>query len=281
MTSESTTLPPLFHKHVRQQDVPSLGFGTYELKGLDCLKAVIKAIDTGYRHIDTARAYGNEVDVGEGIAKSGFNREELFLTTKIWPDSLAPEDLQRQFGQSLELLQTDYVDLLLIHWPNPDIPLRDTLGTLHELKHAGKLRNYGVSNFPPSLFRKAIETGEVFCNQVEYHPLLAQDRILSIARQADVLVTAYSPLAQGKVSEVPVLDEIGLKHGKSGQQVAIRWLIEQDHVAAIPRSSKPEHIESNFDVFDFSLDESDLKRIATIPKDRRQINPSFAPDWEA
>ena len=178
MISDNSTLPSLFHKKIRNQHVPALGFGTYELKGLDCLKAVVKAIETGYRHVDTARAYGNEVDVGEGLEKSGLDREDLFLTTKVWHDSLRPKDMQSQVAQSLELLQTDYLDLLLIHWPNPGIPLEESIGALKDLQEEGRIRHYGVSNFPPSLFRDALSMGDIFCNQVEYHPCLQQDQLL-------------------------------------------------------------------------------------------------------
>ena len=281
MTSEEQNPPDLFYKEIQGETIPSVGFGTYELEGLTCLKAVVHAIETGYRHLDTARAYGNEVDVGQGIKESGIDRGDLFLTSKIWHDALRFDDIREQFEESLELLDTDYLDLVLVHWPNPEVPLEETLEALGNLQQTDRLRHFGVSNFPPSLFQKVIEVGGVFCNQVEYHPLLGQDEILRIARENDVLVTAYSPLAQGEAVGHPDLEEIAHKHGKSSEQVAIRWLIQQDHVATIPRSSNPEHIRSNFDVFDFELDESDLRFIDSLPKDRRQIDPAFAPDWES
>lgn len=267
-------------KHIQGEKVPSIGFGTYELKGLTCLKAVLQALETGYRHIDTARAYGNEVDVGEAIRESGLDRAEIFLTTKIWRDSLRPEDLREQFKQSLEVLQTDYLDLVLIHWPNPEIPLPETISALQELKQSDELRYFGVSNFPPALLKESLQYGDVFCNQVEYHPMLNQDPLLEIGVKKDILITAYAPLAQGEAVGNPNLEEIALKHGKSSEQVAIRWLLEQDHVAAIPRSSRPQHIKSNFDVFDFCLDDEDRKFIAKLPKNLRKIDPAFAPNWE-
>jgi 2,5-diketo-D-gluconate reductase B len=279
-TNNTTQDSSLALKEIKGCQVPSLGFGTFKLQGLTCLKAVLKALETGYRHIDTARAYGNEADVGRAIKESGVDRNEIFLTTKIWRDSLRKKDLQRQFEESLEMLEVDYLDLVLIHWPNPDIPLSETIGAFQELQEKDQLRYFGVSNFPPRLFKEAMEWGEVFCNQVEYHPFLAQGKLLKIARDNDILITAYSPLAQGEVIGHPDLEKIARKHGKSSEQVAIRWLIEQDHVAAIPRSSREEHIESNFNVFDFSLDEEDRAHIADLPKNRRQIDPEFAPDWE-
>lgn len=271
---------PLATKMIRGTRVPALGFGTFQLEGEVCRSAVRSAIDVGFRHVDTARMYGNEKEVGEGIAESGVDRGEIFLTSKVWWDALRPGEIESEIEASLHDLATDHLDLALIHWPNPDQPLEESLDAFRRLKSEGRVRELGVSNFPPSLFERAVQLGEVFCNQVEYHPLLAQDELLALAREHDVLLTAYAPLAQGETIGYPELEEIAAKHGKSSEQVALRWLLEQDHVAAIPRSSKPEHIESNFDVFDFELDDDDRAVIDRLPKDRRQVDPSFAPDWE-
>lgn len=274
-STESTT------KSIRGHACPALGFGTYELAGTACRNAVSKALDTGYRHVDTARIYKNEEDVGAGIRAAGIDRADLFLTSKVWWEDLSADAIRAEVDASLKALRTDYLDLALIHWPNPAYPLQQAIETFRELEDDGKIRLYGVSNFPPSLFRAAIESGDIFANQVEYHPFLGQQPLLDAVRSNDSALIAYSPLAQGEAIGYPELEEIAGKHGKSSEQVALRWLIEQDNVLAIPRSSNPQHIESNFDIFDFSLDDSDRQQIADLPKDRRQVNPDFAPDWES
>ncbi len=280
MNQATITTSELFFKSFQGVQVPTLGFGTFELEGQTCRKAVREALAMGYRHVDTARMYSNEDQVGAAIGDSGLDRGEIFLTSKVWREYLAADDVRKHVNASLELLQTDYLDLVLIHWPNPEIPLEESFEAFEELKTKGLIREYGVSNFPPSWFSKALITSDVFCNQVEYHPFLSQDPLLEIARKNDVMLTAYSPLAQGEAIGHPELEDIASKHGKSSEQIALRWLIEQDNVVAIPRSSRPEHIESNFDIFDFALDDEDRAHIADLPKDRRQIDPDFAPDWE-
>lgn len=269
----------LFTKSIHGHEFPTLGFGTFELSGETCRKAVTKALQTGYRHIDTARMYENEEAVGLGIRDSGLERADFFITSKVWWEDLSPENIRSEVEASLKALQTDYLDLVLIHWPNPKFSIRKAVETLAKLKESGKIHLYGVSNFTPSLFHEAVGYGEIFCNQVEYHPLLGQSRLLELVRSHDSALIAYSPLAQGEAIGSPELEEIGQKHGKSSEQVTLRWLIEQDNVLAIPRSSNPEHIESNFDIFDFELDASDREKIDALPKDRRQIDPDFAPDW--
>lgn len=266
-------------KTIQGVDVPALGFGTYELKGDTCRHAVETALDIGYRHIDTARAYENEAEVGAAIAGSSLDRNDLFITSKVWMGDVSPSDLKRAAHASVQSLQCDYLDLYLIHWPNPDIPLEASLKAMQELQDDGLLRHFGVSNFTPGWLKRALDCANIFCNQVEYHPLLSQDKLLRMCRENDVLLTAYSPLGQGEAIGRDTLEAIAEKHGKSSTQVAIRWLVEQDHVAAIPRSSKPDHIADNFNVFDFELDDEDREQIATLPKDKRQIDPSFAPDW--
>lgn len=283
--AESSAKPPahehpLFIKSIQGREVPSLGLGTYELQGQTCVDAVKCAIETGYRHLDTARMYENEAEVGRGIAESEVPRDELFVTSKIWWEHLEPEAIRREVDESLRQLQLECLDLMLIHWPNPELSHRDAIKTLHALREEGKIRHYGVSNFTPTQFGEAAECGEIFCNQVEYHPQLGQRELLEAAHQNGSALTAYSPLGQGEEIGHPVLEDIADKHGKSSGQVALRWLIEQDHVLAIPRSSKREHIEANFDIFDFELDHEDQLRIAGMPKNKRQIDPDFAPDWE-
>lgn len=260
-------------KHIRDKHVPALGFGTYELEGEVCQHAVETALEVGYRHIDTARAYENETFVGRGLRNSSVSREEIYLTTKVRRDALDPMSVEHQIRESLESLQTDYLDLVLIHWPNPEFSLEHTLQAMLAQREAGRVREVGVSNFPLGLFKRAMAYAPVFCNQVEYHPLLAQEELLKIARSHDTLLTAYSPLGQGEVADYPILNEIGDKYQKSAMQVALRWLIEQDHVAAIPRSSRSEHIKSNFDIFDFELDKEDHKKSINCLKITARLTP--------
>jgi 2,5-diketo-D-gluconate reductase B len=261
--------------------VPRLGFGTWQIEGSDATGAVRDALEIGYRQIDTARAYGNEAEVGAGIAGSGVDREDIFLTTKIFPGDFEPDAVKAAAEDSLRSLRTDYLDLLLLHWPDDSVPLERTLGALTELREAGLIRNLGVSNFPAGLLERALEHAPVFCDQVEYHPFLGQDRLLELARERDVLVTAYSPLAHGRVPDDATLAEIGSSHGKTAGQVALRWLLDQPAVSPIPKASSHERRVENFEVFDFALTDEERARIDALPKDDRQIDPDFGPDWDA
>ena len=266
---------------VQGTSVPRLGFGTWQIEGSDATEAVRDALEIGYRQIDTARAYGNEAEVGEGIRQSGVAREDLFLTTKVFPGDFAPEDLRAAAEDSLAKLNADYLDLLLLHWPDESVPLEQTLAAMVALQEAGRIRHLGVSNFPAGLLEQALRHAPVFCDQVEYHPFLGQDPLLELARANDVLVTAYSPLAHGRVPGDDTLTEIGKAHGKSAGQVALRWLLDQPGVSPIPKASSHERRVENFEVFDFALSEEETARIDTLPKDDRQIDPDFGPDWEA
>lgn len=269
-------------KIIKGVPVPSIGLGTFELKGEQGIRAIRSAIDAGYRHIDTAIRYGNEKEVGQAIRDSGVARDELFITTKIWFDNLAPENVAARTAESLERLQLDHVDLLLIHWPNRDVPLGETLAAFAEQRARGKTRQIGVSNFTTTLLDEAIRVhgADLFANQVEYHPFLAQPRVIKAVRDAGMLMTAYLPLARGDVFKSNILREIGSRHDKSAGQVALRWLIQQDGVAAIPRSSKIENIRANLDVFDFELDEAEMKRIAALDEQRRMVDFDWSPDWD-
>ena len=265
---------------VRGVAVPKLGFGTWQITGGDCVEAVRDALAIGYRHIDTARAYENEAEVGRGIADSGVDRSDIFLTTKIWTADFEPDRLKAAAEDSLSKLGADYVDLLLLHWPNPDVPVEATLGALVELREAGRIRELGVSNFPAGQLRRALDVAPVFTNQIEFHPFLRQPAQFEISAEHDLMITAYAPLAHGKVPDDPTLREIGEAHGKSPGQVALRWLIDQPRVAAIPKASSHERRAENFDVFDFALTDEERDRIDALPKDQRDFSPSFAPDWD-
>ncbi|MFA0960589.1 aldo/keto reductase [Roseivirga sp. BDSF3-8] len=273
-------------KFIEKQGVkiPALGFGTWTLKGAGGQEMIKHALKTGYRHIDTAKAYGNEADVGAAIKDAGCAREEVFVTTKIWHDRLAPADFREDFKDSLKKLQVEFTDLLLIHWPSTtDVPLEDTLEEMMKIKSEGLTRLIGVSNFPSELFRKASELtkGNIAVNQVEYHCFMDQSEVLEAVRENDALLTAYSPVGKGKVFGHELIQKIGKKYDKNEGQVALRWLMQQDNVAAIPRTSSKDHAESNFNIFDFELtaDEmSDLNELQS--KEGRLINPEFAPDWD-
>jgi 2,5-diketo-D-gluconate reductase B len=205
--------------------------------------------------------YGNEAEVGQGIQNSGVNRENIFLVTKVWPSDFYHDNVIRMAYESLRKLRTDYVDLLLMHWPNPSVPLEETLGAMTKLQQEGSVRHVGVSNFPPSMVEQAARHAAIFCNQVEYHPYRARDELLEQAKEMDYLLTAYTPLARGAVFNDETLKEIGEAHGKTPAQVALRWLIQQDHVAAIPKATSEDHLKSNFDVFDFELGDEEMLRI--------------------
>jgi 2,5-diketo-D-gluconate reductase B len=265
---------------VQGVQIPKLGFGTWQITGEDCVVAVRDALELGYRHVDTARMYGNETEVGQGLHDSGLNRDEVFLTTKIWRSDLRAKDVHQELEESLRELRTEYVDLLLIHWPNRDIPLAETLGSMLAERDAGRARHIGVANFPSKLLRQAVELAPILCDQVEYHPYLGQPEVLALARERDVLVTAYSPLAQGQALREPVLREIAAAHGVSAGQVVLRWLLDQPNVAAIPKASSHEHRASNLDVFGFELSDEERGAIAGLQRGGRMIDPSWGPDWD-
>jgi len=269
----------MIYQTTQGEEVPALGLGTFDLKGEVGRKAVAHALELGYRHIDTAESYYNEEAVGQGIQQATIPREDIFLTTKVGYDKLAPKDVRRSTEESLRKLQTDYIDLLLVHWPNDNIPLEETLDAFAVLREEGKTRHIGVSNFPPALLQRALDHAEILCNQVEYHPFLGQDDLLALCQEHDLLLTAYSPIAQGKVVDNDTLQEIGEAHGKSPTQVTLRWLIQQDNVAAIPRTSSAEHRAANFDIFDFSLNGDEMDRIADLAQGKRLVDPEIAPAW--
>ncbi len=249
------------HQTIKGEKVPSLGLGTWRLSGEECARAVERALSLGYRHIDTAQMYDNEGEVGRGIRSSGVDREGIFLVTKVRTSSFSHDDVVRSTHESLRKLGTDYVDLLLMHWPNPSVPLEETLGAMTELQEEGSVKHVGVSNFPPSMVEEAQGYAEVFCNQVEYHPYKAQDELLEQAVETGYLLTAYSPVARGRILDDRTLEEIGEAHGKTPAQVALRWLIQQENVAAIPKATSEEHLSSNLDIFDFEPNEEEMKRI--------------------
>ena len=267
---------------IQGASLPALGFGTWSLSGSRCREMVCCAIELGYRHIDTATIYGNEVEVGQGIAASGISRDEIFLVTKVWTNNLRFKAVLASAEESLRRLDTDYIDLLLVHWPTRSVPLSETLDAMSELRSRGQIRHVGVSNFNVALMREAIEVHGVklLANQVEYHPYLSQNRVLDYARSRGMTVTAYSPVAKGRVNRDATLQRIGKKHGKSPAQVALRWLIEQDAVSAIPKAGAPAHCRANIEIFDFELDDEDRNEIDALPKQNRITDMSSGYAWD-
>lgn len=271
------------HVTVKGERVPALGFGTWQLSGAGCVAAVREALAIGYRHLDTAQLYGNEAEVGEAIRQSQVPRRQIFLTTKVAPDNLAPAAVRRSTEESLRKLDLDHVDLLLVHWPSAAVPLAETLGAFARLRESGKTRFIGVSNFTHALLRQAIEDDgfDLFCNQVEYHPFLSQRMLLPYMQRHGLLLTAYAPLARGLVAQDPTIAEIARRHGKSPMQVALRWLVDQEGVAAIPRSSRRAHSEANFAIFDFTLSGEERQAIDALRGGRRLVDPcGWAPEWD-
>jgi 2,5-diketo-D-gluconate reductase B len=265
---------------VQDVTIPKLGFGTWRITGSDCVVAVRDALELGYDHIDTARAYGNEAQVGQGLHDSGRNRDEIFLTTKLWRDDLSAVGVHDQLEHSLRALRTEYVDLLLVHWPNSRFPIGETLGAMCEARDAGRVRHLGVANFPSALLREALDHAPLICDQVEYHPYLAQPQLLELARERDLMVTAYSPLAQGELLRDQVVREIAAAHDATPAQVVLRWLLDQPLVAAIPKAASHEHRAANLAVFDVELSDEERGRLAGLERGRRTIDVSWAPDWD-
>jgi 2,5-diketo-D-gluconate reductase B len=266
---------------VQGVQVPKLGYGTWLVEGEAAYEGVLDALSLGYRHVDTARAYANEREVGRGLADSGVPRDEIWLTTKVWYEDADPDVLTRVFERQLEDLQTDRVDLLLLHWPAPETPLGRTLGAMDALREQGLARHIGVSNFPSELLREALSLAPIFCDQVEYHPYLPQGPVMHECLENDLLLTAYSPFAHGLVHRDPELARIGERHGKSAGQVALRWLLDQPNVATLPKASSHERRAENLDVFDFELDDDERAAIAALSsRHLRTADPPWAPDWD-
>ena len=264
-------------------EIPVIGFGTSQLG--DCSGIVAAALKLGYRHIDTAWKYGTEEGVGKGIKASGVPRSEIFLCTKVSHEYLRAADFARSVEESLRRLQTDYVDLLHVHWPSTDgIPLAETMGALAKAKREGKARHIGVANFNIALTEEAMRLcpEPLVTLQAEYHPYLDQSRVLAFCRKAGLVLTAYCPLGRGRLFKDPVIADIARARGKSVAQIALRWLVQQGNIAPIPRSSNPKHMAESLDVFNFTLTEDEMKRIFALKRpDGRIANPAGrAPKWD-
>ncbi|WP_296017197.1 aldo/keto reductase [uncultured Agrobacterium sp.] len=265
-------------------NIPALGFGTFRMPEEDVHRILPQALKLGFRHVDTAQVYKNEAAVGDAIAKSGIERGDIFLTTKVWVDQYRHDDFIRSVDESLTKLKTDYVDLLLLHWPKSDVPLAERIGALNELHKAGKVRNIGVSNFNVALMDESVHLSEapIANNQIEYHPYLDQTKVIEAARKHGISITAYYLMADGKVPKDEALRDIGAKHGKTAAQIALRWAVQQPDVIALSKTATESRLPENFDIFDFELSEDEMKAIfALAKKDGRIVNPGhLAPDWD-
>jgi 2,5-diketo-D-gluconate reductase B len=261
--------------------LPIVGLGTWQLAGRECTRLVEQAIRLGYRHIDTAQMYGNEAAVGEGVRASG-KRAEVVVTTKVQPERLAPHDLERSVKESLHKLRLDVIDLLLIHWPNPRVPLAETLGTMAKMKQEGYVRALGVSNFTVALLDEASKatTEPLVCNQIECHPFLDQSKVIAACKKHGMMVVAYSPIARGGAQGDAVLEKIGQAHGKSAAQVSLRYLVQQG-IVVIPRTSKVQRLEENLALFDFALTEAEMLEIRALSQRQgRIVDWSWSPQWD-
>ena len=262
--------------------IPAIGLGVMTLKEETCVKAVDAALRMGYRHIDAAQMYGNEREVGEGFRASGVPREDVFITTKVWHDRLRAGDFERSVDESLERLKLSSVDLLLIHWPNKDVPLKETLDALARTKRAGKTRHVGVANFTVALIEEAVKlTSEpLVTNQIEVHPFIDRSRVIAASRRHGVAITAYCPIARGAAPGDAVLARIGEAHGKTPAQISLRYLVQQD-IIPIPRSADPKHIADNMAVFDFSLSDAEMAELKQLgAANKRIVSPPHAPQWD-
>jgi 2,5-diketo-D-gluconate reductase B len=275
------SLAPILPAH--GAEIPAIGIGT---SGLGDVRAehIATALKAGYRHIDTARKYGTEGVVGEGMRASGVARKDIFLCTKVSHENLHAADFARSVEQSLKALGVDYVDLLLVHWPEKNTPLHETMGALAKAKRQGLTRHIGVANFNIAMIDEAIGLcpEPLVTLQAECHPYLDQTKVIEACRKRGLVLTAYCPLACGRLIGDPVLADIARRLGKTVAQVALRWLMQQTVVAAIPRSSNATRIAENIDVFDFELGVADMARIAALKRpDGRTYNPTDrAPQWD-
>ena len=264
-------------------EIPVVGLGTWQLGDGEVQPLVEKALELGYRHIDTAQAYRNEQHVGAALAATGVSRGEIFLTTKVWVDQFAQGDLQKSVEASLKRLKVPQVDLLLLHWPKPKPALAETMAALNDVRDRGLTRAIGVSNFPSAVLAKAqaASDAQIATNQVEYHPYLSQKTVIAKARALSSTVTAWAPLAQGKIAGDAVLIEIGQAHGKTPGQVTLRWQVQQG-VVTIPRTRNPARLAENFDIFDFALSDAEMARIFGLARPDGRIgdwlDPAFA--WD-
>lgn len=262
--------------------IPALGLGTWQLNDRAGARIVEQALRLGYRHIDTAQAYENEREVGEGLHASGVKRNDVFVTTKVRHTNLAPDVLERSVKESLARLRLSEVDLLLIHWPNPQIPLAETMGAMAKMKQSGFTKNIGVSNFTVALVEEAVKLSSVpiVTNQIEWHPYLDETKVQEACRRHGISVTAYCPIARGRAVSDETLARLGKKYGKTAGQVSLRWLVQKGAIV-IPRTSKVERLSENMAIFDFELSAADMAEVDALAKPAgRVVSVGWAPSWD-
>jgi 2,5-diketo-D-gluconate reductase B len=264
--------------------IPALGYGTYGMHGTGLVRMIQAALKTGFRHIDTAQVYGNEAEVGEGIVLSGIPRSEVFITTKVWVANYPPSRFALSVDESLRSLRTSYIDLLLLHWPTDAVPLADQISALNAVVQSGKVRHIGVSNFNKALLQQAVQLSEtpLVTNQFEYHPYLRQSAIVAATRSAGMAVTAYCGMAVGRVFSDPTLKEIASRYEKAISQIVLRWLVQQDGVVALSRTTNENRLADNLAVFDFELASKDMAAIHNLAQSNSRIvsPPGLSPRWD-
>ncbi len=275
----------MHHVDANGANIPAIGLGTWTLTGKAATRLVADAIRSGYRHVDTATMYDNEEAVGAGLRASGVSRDEIFLTTKVWPSDIADGDLQRSVAASLKRLQVDRLDLALIHWPSGTIPLAESIRALNEVKDRGLARHIGVSNFTVALLAEAVVLSRhpLACNQIEYHPFLNQERVLAACRGHGMAVVSYCPLARGaELFPEPAVTAAAERHGRTPAQIVLRWQVQQEGVVAIPRSSNAERIAQNLRVFDFVLEADEMAALDALRvRQHRICDFEFSPEWDS
>jgi len=256
--------------------MPALGFGTYELTGQTCVQAVTKALGVGYRHIDTALMYGNHREIGQAIKNSGIQREELFITSKVWRDSLQRQNVINACNLALKELACEYLDMYLIHWPNNEVPIEETLGAMQELKEQGLTKAIGISNFGINHLKDALATGiQLSNNQVEFHPSLYQKELREFCSQNNIVLTAYSPLGRGEDLNLKIIQNLAKKYSKSSAQVVLNWILIKG-VSVIPKASNPEYIQDNFNALKWDLAPEDVALVDQLDQQNRIVNPGFS-----
>ena len=262
--------------------IPTIGLGTWQLNGATGTRIAEQALRLGYRHLDCALIYGNEREIGEGLRTSGVDREDVFITTKVPHTELAPSALERAVKQSLANLRVSDVNLLLVHWPNPQVPLADTMGAMSKMKKEGYARHIGISNFTVALIEEAVKLSSepLVTNQIEWHPYLDESKVKAACDQHGIAVTAYCPIARGRTGGDEVLARIGKAHGKSAAQVSLRWLVQQGAVV-IPRTSKVERLAENMAIFDFALTDAEMAEVGALATSTgRVVSVGWAPRWD-
>lgn len=267
-------------QYLYMERIPKLGLGTWQnTNPQECVESVKTALETGYEHIDTAQIYENEEFVGKGLENANVDREDFFLASKVWIDQLGEKSVIRSTEESLEKLGVDKVDLMYIHWPSGDYKPEETLNAMKKLVEKDMAENIGVSNFTPEELDEAMEIAgdQIIANQVEMHPLLQQEELLEKCREHNITLVAYSPLARGKVFDIPAIQEVAEKNGVSEAQVSLAWLMEKDNVVAIPKASSRKHIEDNYKAQDLDLEDEDIEKIESIEREERMVDPGFAP----